>query len=152
MTKKSTKPAKAPAKKAAALRSTADAPRTALPRSTGGRPPKLTADDRTIKIVQGLARIQCTKAEASAVLGVTRTTFDAFLDANEKVAEAWSLGPDHGKASLRRSQWRKAEEGNVGMLIWLGKQYLGQRDKSEHSGQLDHGILQLVVTPTEAAL
>lgn len=41
-----------------------------------------------------------------------------------------------GKISLRRSQWQAAQKGNATMLIWLGKQYLGQRDRSlhEHSG------------------
>jgi hypothetical protein len=33
-----------------------------------------------------------------------------------------------GKASLRRLQWRAAEGGNVAAQIWLGKQWLGQRD------------------------
>ena len=28
-------------------------------------------------------------------------------------------------------QWRACEKGNVSMLIWLGKQILGQQDKSE---------------------
>ena len=31
--------------------------------------------------------------------------------------------------SLRRAQFRKAEEGNVTMLIWLGRNYLGQREE-----------------------
>jgi hypothetical protein len=33
--------------------------------------------------------------------------------------------------SLRRLQAKKAAEGNVTMLIWLGKQYLGQSDRQE---------------------
>ena len=33
--------------------------------------------------------------------------------------------------TLRDWQWKAAEGGHVGMLIWLGKQYLGQRDKPE---------------------
>ena len=39
----------------------------------------------------------------------------------------------HGfaKPRLRQLQWKAAEAGNVTMLIWLGKQYLGQLDKSE---------------------
>ena len=37
-----------------------------------------------------------------------------------------------GKTSLRRAQWLSAQKGNPTMLIWLGKQYLGQRDKSSH--------------------
>lgn len=38
-----------------------------------------------------------------------------------------------GKVSLRRAQWNKALDGNVSMLIWLGKQYLGQSDKVEET-------------------
>ena len=36
-----------------------------------------------------------------------------------------------GKIRLRQLQWKAAESGNVSMLIWLGKQYLGQSDKQE---------------------
>ena len=35
-----------------------------------------------------------------------------------------------GKISLRRKQWKLAEK-NATMAIFLGKQYLGQRDYSE---------------------
>jgi hypothetical protein len=33
--------------------------------------------------------------------------------------------------SLRQWQLKKAKEGNVVMLIWLGKQMLGQQDKTQ---------------------
>lgn len=33
------------------------------------------------------------------------------------------------KMRLRRLQWRAAESGNTAMLIWLGKNYLGQSDE-----------------------
>jgi hypothetical protein len=36
-----------------------------------------------------------------------------------------------GKISLRRKQYDTAMSGNIAMLIWLGKQWLGQTDKSE---------------------
>ena len=35
------------------------------------------------------------------------------------------------KARLKELQWMVAEQGNVQMLIWLGKQYLGQSDKPQ---------------------
>lgn len=35
-----------------------------------------------------------------------------------------------GKISLRRAQWQSAQKGNATLLIWLGKQYLGQKDRS----------------------
>ena len=41
-----------------------------------------------------------------------------------------------GKISLRRNQWRLAEK-SATMAIWLGKQYLGQKDQVEASVAVD---------------
>lgn len=41
-----------------------------------------------------------------------------------------------GKISLRRKQFQVADKGNVSMLIWLGKQHLGQKDR--HEGKHEH--------------
>ena len=35
------------------------------------------------------------------------------------------------KLALREAQWRAVEAGDVRMLIWLGKQELGQSDKGQ---------------------
>ena len=35
------------------------------------------------------------------------------------------------RRSLRKWQYNLAKQGNLGMLIWLGKQYLGQREKTD---------------------
>ena len=35
------------------------------------------------------------------------------------------------KVVLRKAQWEKAMEGDTRMLIFLGKQYLGQKDSPE---------------------
>ena len=35
------------------------------------------------------------------------------------------------KTSLRRAQFELAMKGNPTMLIWLGKQYLGQKERTE---------------------
>ena len=35
------------------------------------------------------------------------------------------------KIELRRKQWQVAMEGNVQMLIWLGKNILGQKDVAD---------------------
>ena len=32
------------------------------------------------------------------------------------------------KIELKKLQWMKAEQGDTKMLMWLGKQYLGQKD------------------------
>jgi hypothetical protein len=100
-------------------------------KNKGGRPPKLQPTDETIKTIEGLAKIQCTNAEAAAVLSVSRETFEKFLGDHLKASEAWNNGKDGGKASLRRIQFGLAQKGNTAMAIWLGKQYLGQKDKQE---------------------
>jgi hypothetical protein len=40
-----------------------------------------------------------------------------------------------GKTRLRHMQWEAAEKGNVAMMIWLGKQHLGQAEKQEVTGK-----------------
>lgn len=40
------------------------------------------------------------------------------------------------KIKLRSWQWKAAEKGNVAMLIWLGKQYLAQRERVEQKTEI----------------
>jgi len=73
-----------------------------------------------------LAKIQCTNDEIAAVFGVSEVTI------RNRFSAIVAKGREAGKKSLRRAQWEKAvKDGNVVMQIWLGKQYLGQRDKSD---------------------
>jgi hypothetical protein len=92
------------------------------------RTPALNAaDPKLLKTIEGLAKIQCTQNEAAAVLGVVRETFSRFLKRNAEARTLWDNGLASGKASLRRNQF-KLSETNASMAIWLGKQYLGQRE------------------------
>lgn len=73
-----------------------------------------------------LASIACTVNEIAAFCGVSNRTIErrcrVELERGRKIAEM----------SLRRKQFEKAvKEGNVTMLIWLGKQMLGQKDRVE---------------------
>ena len=56
-----------------------------------------------------------------------------------------------GKASLRSAQFKAALAGNATMLIWMGKQLLGQRDKLDHevTGK-DGGPIQTITTEMSA--
>lgn len=84
-----------------------------------GRPP-LNLDR---KLITRLARIHCTHEEIASVVGCSVDTIKRnFADCIEK-------GREEGKASLRRKQFSVAMKGNVGMLIWLGKQHLAQTDQ-----------------------
>lgn len=79
--------------------------------------------------VEKLASIQCTQEEISNFLGISTRT----LQKDKEFLRIYKKGLENGKMSLRRMQFKKANDGNVSMLIWLGKQYLGQTDKVENN-------------------
>lgn len=84
-----------------------------------------------------LARIHCTKEEIANILGCHRDTIYAnYSDILQRAA-------DEGKSSLRRLQWKSAESGNVNMQIWLGKQWLGQKDKQPE--ELENTVINVKI-------
>lgn len=90
-----------------------------------GRPSKIGEIDR--ELVWRLACMQCTLREIADVTGVTHETIRKhFGDLIEK-------GKSVGKKSLRRAQFEKAMNGDSRMLIFLGKNYLGQKDQPENN-------------------
>lgn len=91
-----------------------------------GRPKKVL-NATGIAVIEALAKIQCTHEEIAAALGVRKDTLYAAHN-EEAFYTALERGQEVGKASLRRTQFRLAQE-SATMAIWLGKQYLGQRDK-----------------------
>jgi hypothetical protein len=87
-----------------------------------GRPKK----EIDYETVEKLANIQCTQEEIASFLGISTRT----LQRDEQFMELFNRGRENGKMSLRRIQWKHAEK-SATMAIWLGKQYLGQRDNIE---------------------
>lgn len=73
--------------------------------------------------VEKLASIMATQEEIATFLGCAVRT----LQNDDEFMRVFKKGQENGKMSLRRTQWKLAER-NVSMAIWLGKQYLGQRD------------------------
>jgi hypothetical protein len=96
----------------------------------GGRP-RLEFD---LRLVEDLGKIQSTHSELAAVLSVSIETVKRRLKEDPEFCAAYEKGLEHGKSSLRRIQWKAALGGNTTMQIWLGKQYLSQRDM--HSAEL----------------
>ena len=80
-----------------------------------------------------LCGLQCTKMEIQGRLDVSDKTLDKWV--KETYGVSFSVVFEQkrvtGKVSIRRKQYEVAQKGNVTMLIWLGKQYLGQKDKQE---------------------
>jgi hypothetical protein len=81
--------------------------------------------------IRKLAQLGFTKREICAIMECSIKRLNRF----ESVIE---IGRDHRDASIRRKQFEVAIKGNPTMLIWLGKQYLGQSDKNDVavSGQI----------------
>jgi hypothetical protein len=113
-----------------------------------GRPRELLPTPEVLQTLRALARVQATHQEIRAVLGVSEPTLLEFLEREPIAREALETPSAIGKVSLRRRQIDVAMSGNASMLIWTGKQYLGQSDKSEVSGTLtlEHLVLQAVAS------
>ena len=92
--------------------------------------PKKTID---WAMVDSLCKIQCTAEEIASLLNVCTRTLDNHIKETFKLStfEYIRQKAAGGKASLRRMQYKSAEGGNAALLIWLGKQHLGQKDKQD---------------------
>lgn len=76
-----------------------------------------------------LCHIQCTQGEIASVMRINVDTLrdNAVRHYGESFSAIYNKFSEGGKASLRRLQFKLAKT-NAGMCIWLGKQYLNQRD------------------------
>jgi hypothetical protein len=83
--------------------------------------------------LDALCAIQCTAKEISEVLKISVDTIERRVKKKFKqtFAEYFEQKRQAGFASIRRKQYEMAMAGNVTLLIWIGKQYLGQSDKNE---------------------
>ena len=89
-----------------------------------GRPPKLI-DKKKLKL---MASMGLTQRECAALLNCDVATIrNNYLDDYE-------TGKEKCSASVRRKQFELAMAGNPTMLVWLGKNLCGQKDKIEATG------------------
>lgn len=81
------------------------------------------------KNFESLCAIQCTKEEICAFFEVTDKTLESWCKRAYKAgfSEVFRQKRGKGKISLRRAQFQLAQK-NATMAIWLGKQYLGQKE------------------------
>lgn len=86
------------------------------------------------KQFENLCALQCTEIEICAWFGVCEDTLNAWCKRTYKqcFSEVFAQKRGTGKISLRRLQWKHAEK-SPSMCIWLGKQYLGQKERPEDS-------------------
>lgn len=76
-----------------------------------------------------LASVGLTQKECAFILGCSDDTIQ------RRYFEAYEEGVAICTSSLRRRQYELAMAGNITALIWLGKNMLGQSDKTELTGR-----------------
>jgi hypothetical protein len=86
------------------------------------------------KVFEGLCSIMCTKNEICQVMDVSEKTISNWCQETygKNFQEAYERLSQNGRASLRRNQFELSKK-NATMAIFLGKQYLGQKDIPEES-------------------
>jgi hypothetical protein len=108
-----------------------------------------------------LGAFQATLNEVAAWFDVAPATIDRRLEEDTTYdfdgrqltfRQIFENGKLKGKANLRRLQMIQAEKGNATMLIWLGKQLLGQKDNLELGGPGGGPIEVTTATPARELL
>ena len=85
--------------------------------------PKIEID---IEILKNLASIGCPDYEIASVMNISARTL------KRNYAEIVDQYREQGKASLRKVMWDKAvKKNNTMMQIWLSKNYLGMKDRTQ---------------------
>ena len=94
----------------------------------GGRPRKNIGEEEFKK----LCGLQCTLEEIAGFFDCSEDTVENWCKRELKMrfSDAFKKYSAAGKLSLRRTQFRLAEK-SAAMAIFLGKQYLGQRDQQD---------------------
>lgn len=97
-----------------------------------GRPKKEIDQNQFEKLCQFF----CTLDDIAGFFDCSQDTIERWCKEtyDETFAEVYKKRSGIGRISLRRWQYQAAERGNTAMLIWLGKQHLNQKDKTEIGG------------------
>ena len=94
------------------------------------RPKKYQIDTKQLT---SLAKLGCTNIEMGDFFGCSPDLLE------KSYSEFLIKGRAEQKMRLRQLQWKACESGNVTMLIFLGKNMLGQQDRIEET-QLDEPL------------
>ena len=98
-----------------------------------------------------LCTMQATLEEIAGWFGCSEDTIERWCKRELKMcfADAFKRFSSSGKISLRRKQFQVAMDGNATMLIFLGKQHLGQSDKVDAVAHVEN---EIVDDPLSASL
>lgn len=90
--------------------------------------------------VEAMASVMATQEEIATFLGCSVDT----LQRDEQFRGIYKKGIEEGKMSLRRRQFELAKK-SASMAIFLGKNYLGQKDVVEQDHSLQNGVIDELI-------
>lgn len=96
-------------------------------------------------LFEQLCAVQCTQSEIASMLKVHVDTLrDRTKEHyNEDYSTIYKKYAENGKCSLRRNQFVLSKS-NTAMAIWLGKQWLGQKDTAPNESTPNDTQLALI--------
>lgn len=89
-------------------------------------------------LFENLCQLQCTQSEIASCLKINPDTLRDRARKQyeiEDYSDIYKKYSETGKCSLRRNQFVLSKK-NAAMAIWLGKQWLGQKDQSKETEQM----------------
>jgi len=96
--------------------------------------------------VEELAMAGCTGTEIASHFGVT--PHQLYVRCVQEKNQAWSyysqIHYEKGNSLVKHKQFQLALEGDRVMLIWLGKQRLGQKETPEHKKEIPDEIKEFI--------
>jgi len=103
-------------------------------KNKGGRP-RIEID---IEYLKKLCKYQCTAEECAGLFDISEDTLDRRIKESGYTgfADFFKTHSAGGKTSLRRNQYHLSKT-NATMGIWLGKQWLGQKDSAQDLNVFD---------------
>lgn len=114
-------------------------------------------------LFEQLCALHCTRSEIASVLNIGETALceKTLEHYGEDFRFIYKKYQETGKCSLRRAQFALSKK-NAAMGIWLGKQYLDQKDNSKETEKMlttftgileriDNSTKELVQQPKDAS-
>ena len=96
------------------------------------------------KQFESLCELQCTLDEICGFFNCCSDTIESWCKRtyNMNFSEVFKQKRGKGKISLRRAQYQTAKKGNATLLIWLGRNWLGQSENNEEKEKGSNELLE----------
>lgn len=128
-----------------------------MPKKVKQGRPVFELDDKNFDVAIQLPMI---KADICLLMGgCSEDTIERYVKKRfgKTFAELQSERRQHFRKNILGKQYELAMKGNVGLLIWLGKNYLGQRDKFDETDaddlKLEREVMEkMKLVPTEVLI